>query len=177
MLVKGIVDEDFVNYKKPSMVVITPICSFKCEKECGRQVCQNGAFATAPDIEIRAASIVGRYMSNPISKALIFAGLEPLDTFADVFEVGYALRENGCTDDIVIYTGYTEDEVANMYVGLPPGAQESYLNLIKQHLAPVVMKYGRFIPDSQPHYDEVLGVNLSSDNQYAKRYDSEIKDN
>ena len=70
-----------------------------------------------------------------------------------------------------------EDEVANMNVYLPTGLHDSYINLIKQHLAPVVVKYGRFVPDCQPHYDEVLGVNLSSDNQYAKRYDNEIQDN
>lgn len=177
MRVKGIIDEDLVNYKKPSMVIMTPICTFKCDKECGRQVCQNGALATSPNIEVCPKGLIQRYIGNPITQAIIFAGLEPLDNFVDVFECGYMLRQNGCTDDIVIFTGYTEDEVANMYVGLQPGAQESYLNLIKQHLAPAVVKYGRFIPDGQPHYDEVLGVNLSSDNQYAKRYDSEIKDN
>ena len=39
MLVKGIIDEDFVNYKKPSMYIAMPNCSFKCDKDCGRAVC------------------------------------------------------------------------------------------------------------------------------------------
>ena len=41
MILKGLIDEDFVNYKKPAMVLEFPYCSFKCDKECGRQVCQN----------------------------------------------------------------------------------------------------------------------------------------
>ena len=39
MLIKGIIDEDFLNYKKPSMVIAFPHCSFKCEKELGKKVC------------------------------------------------------------------------------------------------------------------------------------------
>ena len=37
---KGIVDEDVVNYRKTSMFIIFPSCDFKCEKECGRAVCK-----------------------------------------------------------------------------------------------------------------------------------------
>ena len=33
----------------------------------------------------------------------------------------------------------------------------------------IIIKFGRYIPNQQPHYDEVLGVNLASDNQYAER--------
>jgi hypothetical protein len=33
----------------------------------------------------------------------------------------------------------------------------------------IIIKYGRFIPNHQPHYDEILGVKLASDNQYAER--------
>ena len=43
MIVKGIIDEDFINYKKPSMVIEFPYCSFKCDKECGQPVCQNSS--------------------------------------------------------------------------------------------------------------------------------------
>ena len=47
MLVKGIIDEDFINYKKPSMYIASSKCSFKCDKECGRAVCQNFDFDAA----------------------------------------------------------------------------------------------------------------------------------
>ena len=32
---------DFVNYKKPSLLIGLPYCSFKCEKESGIACCQN----------------------------------------------------------------------------------------------------------------------------------------
>ena len=31
----------------------------------------------------------------------------------------------------------------------------------------IIIKYGRFIPGHSPIYDEVLGVNLASKNQFA----------
>ena len=32
MIIKGLIDEDFINYKKPSMVIEFPYCNFKCDK-------------------------------------------------------------------------------------------------------------------------------------------------
>ena len=60
-------------------------------------------------------------------------------------------------DDIVIYTGYTEKEVKENF---------DWIFLYEN----IIIKYGRFIPNQSPHYDKILGVNLSSDNQYAKEY-------
>ena len=67
-----------------------------------------------------------------------------------------------CDDDIVIYTGYEEDN----------DIVQKCLKIIWKYIdvKNIIVKYGRFIPDQKPHYDEVLGVNLASDNQYAKRY-------
>ena len=31
----------------------------------------------------------------------------------------------------------------------------------------IIIKFGRYIPNKQSHYDNILGVNLASDNQYA----------
>ena len=42
--------------------------------------------------------------------------------------------------------------------------QHIYLNFRN-----IIVKFGRFIPDQESHYDEVLGVNLASNNQYAKK--------
>ena len=41
-----------VNYKKISMFIIFPTCNFKCDKECGKQVCQNSTLALSPNIDI-----------------------------------------------------------------------------------------------------------------------------
>ena len=43
MIIKGIIDEDFVNYKKPAMVIEFPYCDFKCDKEYGKPICQNNS--------------------------------------------------------------------------------------------------------------------------------------
>jgi hypothetical protein len=47
---------------------------------------------------------------------------------------------------------------------------KDYWNLLKGY-GNIVVKFGRFIPNQEKHYDSVLGVELSSFNQYAKRYE------
>ena len=155
MLIKQLIDEDFVNYKKASVVIGFPRCSFKCDKECGQPVCQNGALATSPDISISIDRLVERYINNPITEAIVYQGLEPLDTWEDVLELTDAFRQQ-IDDDIVIYTGYTKCEIRDKVEEL-----KKYKN--------IVMKYGRYVPNEKTHYDKVLGVDLASDNQYAEK--------
>ena len=155
MLIKNLLDEDFVNYSKPSMFIGFNSCTFKCDKECGKPVCQNSELAKAPSIEVDPSEIVKRYMSNPITEAVVCGGLEPFDTFEDLIGLVSLFRQY-TQDDIVIYTGYYPNEIA-------PRLQEltKYNN--------IVIKFGRFIPNKLHKYDEILGIELSSDNQYAKR--------
>lgn len=155
MIINNLIDEDFVNYKVPSMYVGFPKCDFKCEKECGKRVCQNGVLAKTPTIYVDVSNLVDRYMSNFITSAVVIAGLEPFDTWDQLIKF---IRELRCytNEDIVIYTGYYKEEIDGYIEQL-----EEYKNII--------VKFGRFIPDQQPHYDEVLGVNLASDNQYAEK--------
>ena len=80
MILKGIIDTDIVNYKKISMVLEFPNCSFKCDKECGQQVCQNSALASAPNIKVEPIDIINRYINNPITGAICMQGLEPFDS-------------------------------------------------------------------------------------------------
>ena len=155
MIIKGLVDEDFVNYKLPSMFIIFPCCSFKCEKECGKKVCQNGSVAQLPNIEISEKEIVARYIHNPITKAIVFGGLEPFDSFEDMFNLIHEFRSY-MQDDIVIYTGYNKDELGWKLEKLLPFGN-------------IIIKYGRFIPDQEPIDSILLGVKLASNNQYAER--------
>lgn len=155
MRIKFLVDEDFVNYKKPSMFVGFPKCNWKCEKDCGEKMCQNKELALSPDIEVSCKTIVDRYMKNPITKAIVCGGLEPFDTWRQLQTLVATLRTK-TDDDIVIYTGYNEDEISNMLKYL-----RCYHNII--------VKFGRFVPNQEPHYDEVLGIKLASSNQYAER--------
>ena len=156
MELKGIIFEDFVNYKKPCMTLEFPKCSFKCDKECGSQVCQNSTLAAAPSSEYSSDLIITKYLENPITEAIVCQGLEPLDSFNELFYFIFLLRkEYHCNDTVVIYTGYKKEEI------------QKQLKDIKRYNN-IIIKYGRFLPNQTPHYDEVLGVNLASDNQYAE---------
>lgn len=151
MIVKGIQDEDFVNYKLPSMTIITSYCTFKCGAGC-----QNAPLAHAPKIDVPDNKIVKRYIKNPITKAIVFAGLEPFDQWTELYELIEAFRLE--TDDpIVIYTGYTKEELESHFFF---GDFKEFSNII--------IKYGRYVPNQEKHYDEILGVYLASPNQYAE---------
>lgn len=155
MKIKQLIDEDFTNYKNPSMFIGFPKCNFKCEKECGLRVCQNGILATSPTMDVDLQSIVDRYIKNDITKAIVMGGLEPFDSFDDLLNLVIETRDY-VEDDIVIYTGYYKEEIKDMIKTL-----KCFKN--------IVIKFGRYLPNQQSHYDEVLGVNLASDNQYAEK--------
>ena len=155
MLIKNIIDEDFINYKKASMYVAFPFCSFKCEKECGIKCCQNSPLALSPNIDIDVDKLVDRYVKNDITKAIVMAGLEPLDSFDDVLTFIDRIRQK-TDDDIVIYTGYYKPEILDKIEKL-----QRYKNII--------IKYGRYIPNQEYVYDEVLGVKLANKEQYAEK--------
>ena len=155
MIIKTVVDEDFSNYKKPSMLIGMPYCTFKCDKECGQQVCQNSALATAPNIEVNPMDLIARYENNNLTQAVVFGGLESFDSWTDLYNFIFLFRSVS-DDDVVIYTGYTKCEIADK------------VKQLKQ-FPNIIIKFGRYIPNQQPHYDEILGVDLASDNQYAER--------
>lgn len=158
MIVKDIVFEDFINYKKPCMFIICPKCDFKCNIDAGRNVCQNYKLIQQPNIEVSNKYIVDKYRTDSISKSIVFGGLEPFDTFDDILQLISDLRKV-TTDDIVIYTGYNKDEIKGQIAIL-----STYKNII--------VKFGRFIPDNaRVHIDDLLGVELCSENQYAERID------
>lgn len=158
MKIKGLIDEDFVNYKKPSMVIEFPYCTFKCDKEYGQSICQNSSLANEPNIEISYEEIILRYLCNPITKAIVLQGLEPFDSFDEITDFLFWLQKSFHNqDDIIIYTGYTEEEISKK------------INTLKKLFSNIIIKFGRYVPNQKPHFDEILGVKLASDNQYAKK--------
>ena len=157
--IMGIIFEDFINYKKPSMIVEFPECDFKC----GIEYCQNYALAKEKTITADIQHIVEYYIKNPITEAIVFQGLEPFDTYGDMYRLIEALREH-TNDDIVIFTGYNFDEIKPL------------VKKINDNFDNIIIKFGRYIPNQQPHYDKVLGVNLASDNQYAINIGDLFKD-
>lgn len=151
-------DVDFVNYKKPSMYIIMPRCTFKCDVESGRPLCQNLGLAHASTQAVSARYLIDMYEQNPVSEAVVFGGLEPFDSSEDLQCFIMNFRYNH-PDPIVIYTGYTEEEVKEKF---------NWIFLYEN----IIIKFGRFIPDQPSHYDEVLGVQLASPNQYAKEFNT-----
>ena len=157
MIIKEIRDEDFINYKKPSMFIGFPTCSFKCCKEGNFpiKVCQNCELVKAKNIEISAEQIVERFVNNPITSAMVCGGMEPFDSWEDLLHLIKTLREYTSLD-CVIYTGYNKEEIPDKILTL-------------KQFSNIVIKFGRYQQGHQPHYDPVLGVNLVSDNQKAER--------
>ena len=156
--VKGIIWEDMVNYKKISTTLMMPTCDFKCDKENGVQLCQNWELAATPSITVPVESFVRSYLNNNITEAIVFQGLEPLDSLIDVCTVCACLSDFKCKDDIVIYTGYNKDEISSNDINLLKSCVYGQLRI----------KWGRYRPNQESHYDDILGVNLASDNQYGE---------
>lgn len=154
MLIKDIVETDTVNYKDISMFIIFPTCSFKC----GKDICQNSNVAKMPNIEISVENILYKYLSNPLSNALVCGGLEPFDSWNDLYQLIINFRDNNIKDVIVIYTGYTAEEIND----------KGYIEKLKKY-PNIIIKFGRFVPNQPHYYDDLLGVELTSSNQYSMR--------
>lgn len=157
MRIKTIVDEDFTNYKKASMFIGTISCGGKCCIEAGipLSVCQNDGWRSCAPIAMSDRQICMRYMANPLTNAIVIGGLEPFEQAKEVRKLVWMLRNVFmCDDDVVIYTGYTPDEI------------EEEVKLLSE-FKNIIIKYGRYVPNARTRYDDVLGVNLVSDNQYA----------
>lgn len=158
MKIKGLIDEDFINYKNPSMFIGVTKCDWKCCIEQGMDItlCQNSSLSHSKEVDMSADDIFSRYINNPLTESLVLGGLEPFLQFNDIYYLIKYFRKNNCDDDFVIYTGYYKNEIANE---------------IKQLLQfnNIIVKYGRYIPGEKQHFDNVLGVYLASNNQYAER--------
>ena len=158
MFVRAIQDDDIVNYKVPSMFIALGHCNWKCCKEANIpvSVCQNSELANAPSIEISYQDIYNRYNRSKLTAAIVIGGLEPMTMSGKIIELIDYFRSQGCNDTFVIYTGYYLNEIPAIITQL-----QKYSNII--------IKFGRFVPNQPKHYDEVLGVDLASPNQYAKQ--------
>ena len=150
--IKSVLSESFADYKKCSMLICGCTCTWKCREK------------SLPKFKI---SFITNYRSRCWKNCwriyekftyicyCIPDGLEWFDQYLELLECVDAFREK-TLDDIIIYTGYNKNEI------------EEKIILLKKY-SNIIIKYGRFIPGQQPHFDEVLGVNLASDNQYAEK--------
>jgi len=155
MWIKNIMDENFQDYKKTSMMIATCKCDWKCaiEGEFDISVCQNSELANQKNIEVSIKSIINRYLNNPITQAIVIGGLEPMLQFDEMLEFIDAFRLVS-DDDLIIYTGYYPNELINKLCKLV-----EYKNII--------VKFGRYKENRDKVFDEELGIWLSSNNQYG----------
>lgn len=154
MKIRNLMDEDIVNYRKTAMFIATCFCDFKCCKELNLDICicQNSPITKTDIVDMPNEKIIKRYLKNKLTKAIVFGGLEPFKQYDELIEFIKDFRAKS-DDDIVIYTGYNKNEIN--------------LDEIKK-FKNIIIKFGRYIPGHKVHFDEVLGVNLASDNQYAE---------
>lgn len=156
--VKSIVDENFQDYKKSSMFIAFPKCDFKCFRELGLDPsgCQNFETLKLKNVKISVSSVFERYINNFITKSIVLGGLEPFCSFDDVISLISYFRNKQCLDDFVIYSGYYPDEIQDKIESL-----KQFKNII--------VKFGRFIPNSNSKFDPLMGVHLASENQFSSK--------
>lgn len=155
---RDVVVEDFCNYKLPSMFLISSYCDWKCCREANidESVCQNHGLISGTIKQFSYESLYQAYIDNNITKAIVIGGLEPFLQFEEILGLISYFREKGCMDVFVIYTGYYFSEIPEQIEKL-------------RKMSNIIVKYGRYIPDKSSRYDEVLGITLASNNQYAEK--------
>lgn len=141
------------------MFICTITCNWKCCKEGGfsPSTCQNNPWKNERIVSIDDEKIISRYLSNPITKAVVFGGLEPFLQPSELISFIRKFRRVS-NDDIVIYTGYYPNEV------------KKWVDVISSY-GNIIIKYGRYKPNKPSIYDSILGVTLVSDNQFAVFYE------
>ncbi len=153
---KGI-KEVFNDYKETSLLLATCKCDFKCEKEglCPIGSCQNSELIKSKTIKISNEKVIDIFKDNPLVTTILIAGLEPFLQFEEIYNFIKDFRKNN-NNTIVIFTGYYPNEI------------QDYILKLKEFFN-IIIKFGRFIENSKSRYDDILGVVLASENQYAKR--------
>lgn len=159
MLVKTLFinDCDIVNYKEACMFIGA---GYSCSRGCPN--CQNEALKGTQPHLTKGERIVEDYLHLPITHAIVFGGLEPLDDLDNLTEWVRLFRDK-TNDPIIIYSG---DSPESPRVGNAVTRLKRYKNII--------FKLGEYHTGQEPHYDELLGVKLASDNQHGYRLEDLI---
>lgn len=136
------------------MIPIGISCEWKC-KECINKKHKDEYVISFPTI----GEIIEQYQRNILASTIIFAGLEPLDSIPNLTLIIDHFRQV-TNDTIIIYTGYEIDEMTSNSDGLWLFHElKSYGNIL--------IKFGRYIKDRPKVFNEILGIDLASDNQWV----------
>lgn len=145
------------HYKKNGLLVATCTCDWKClkEQDLPIDICQNCHTSNMENKLISVEDLIEKYNNNLLSSCIVFAGLEPMLQFDEIYGFIKSFRENNL-DEILIYTGYYPEEIKQELLKL-----KQFKNII--------VKFGRYVPSLESVYDPVLGITLVSSNQFAER--------
>lgn len=135
------------------MLIATHSCCFKCLKEQNLpiSICQNSHLLESQIKESSIEELINTYDKNILQESVVFAGLEPMLQFKEVYNFIEIFRKNH-NDDIVIFTGYYEQEI------------QEEINLLKE-FSNIYLKVGRFLFNDKPIYDNIGKITLASSNQ------------
>lgn len=127
MRVKGIVAEDFVNYKFPAMFINTSLCDFKCcrEQHLDIGICQNAPLAKAPTQDVPDTVLYEKFSANPITKAVVIGGMEPFLQIDEVESLLSLFREKGDTPLLSSTLAITQRKSPNTWPGFANTATSS----------------------------------------------------
>lgn len=141
--------ETFIDYKKTSMYIAFPVCSLNCKN------CHNKELRNKNTVELDYKTIVDYILNNPIIESVVLSGMNPMDSFDDVVGLIKELRKKS-NMDVVIYSGKLKYEL------------KKEISVLKS-FSNIIVKFGEYKENDIPIYSEVLGINLASSNQYARR--------
>jgi organic radical activating enzyme len=163
MLVRKIIRDDNVNYKRTALFVGIGDCDWKCCKEAGMNasMCQNSELAKVSAWKMTANECLDVVVHRKsFEQSVVIGGLEPFRDMNSLLELCRAVssRCEFVDWDVVIYTGYYYNEIVEE------------VELIKESVGNhrLIIKFGRYDPALPPVKDSILGVELASSNQYAK---------
>lgn len=150
--------DNVTDYKETSLLLVFPYCTGKCGPKCHNY----NMIGKKPNLDVSVETIVDMYNNLKTHKAVVFAGLEPMDSFDDVCDLVKALSRISKNCDIVIYTGYYEYEIKDKIKKLIDIYHHNrYGN------KELIIKFGRYIdnPEDPGHFSEILGIHLAGNNQ------------
>jgi pyruvate-formate lyase-activating enzyme len=139
------------------MFIAAISCDWKCLRESNLplHICQNSHTSKMDTHSYDILDLIKRFNDNELSECIIFAGLEPLLQFEEIYEFIKIFRDTN-NEDIIIYTGYYLDEVKDKIDQL-------------RNFKNIIIKFGRYKPNSNKIFDDNLKIYLASDNQYSIR--------
>lgn len=169
MILIDVKTDNITDYKKTSLLIAFPYCTGKCKG------CQNEHLRLSNTaISVSAKNIAKLYDNVQSNKAIVMAGLEPFDSFADVLDIISTVGKHSKRScDFVVYTGYNEQEYKKRF-------EKKLVQMFKEDYMPyhkdgcLIVKIGRYDnEDREAWYNNTLGVDLINKSQFTIQYNTD----